>query len=148
MPPKLNPVPAPKPYFTLELSAALAYAAANPALDPRDVVVGNHPELFDYDAIALPGMTCGESALRLAMAIEWWDRNKTKPRKEWESVPVLQTRVLGALSMLEMARRLMRLSMLHFPMYWYDGLGQDGLPSFRLESGKPRADNWAIVLLR
>jgi len=147
MPPKLIPAPVARPYFTLELTAALAYAVANPALDPQDAIVGNHPELFDYDAIALPGMTCGESALRLAMAIEWWDRNKNKPRKDWEPVPILQTGVQGPLSMLQMARRLLRLSMLHFPMYWYAGLGADGLPSFTLESGKPRADNWAIVLI-
>lgn len=137
----------PKPYFTLELTAALAYAAANPALDPQDAVVGNHPELFDYDALALPNMTCGESALRLAMTLEWWDRNKTKVRKDWEAVPLLQTRVNGALSVLQMVRRLVRLSMLHFPVYSYTGLDAAGLPSFLLESGKPRGDNWAIVLL-
>lgn len=141
------PPPPAQQYFTSNLHNALAMMANVPGLDPRDVVMQGHLELFDYDCLALPAMTCGESALRLAMAVVWSDTNLKKKRADRDPIPVLLTHVNGPLSILEMVRRLNRTGIASFPIYRYEGLDFNGQPQFALTSGKARADNHALVFV-
>lgn len=134
-------------YFTQAAINTLAYVVGLPGLDPRDLIMQGHPELFEYECLALPGMTCGESALRLASAVVWSEVNLKKKRQDRDPPPFLLHGVAGALTTLQMVRRLNRLAMGSFPIYRYAGLDATGAPTFDLISGKPRADNYACVFV-
>lgn len=122
--------------------------------DPVDRVVLTLPPLADYGFIAIQFMqpnfgpnlaTCATSALVLAYARHFRDRH---PRgNNAHRLDMIQADLPAAgMTMMQMCRRLQRLSMLHFPIYEYTGL-QNGLPSFGLRFGKPRDDREAIVFI-
>lgn len=153
MPPKAKPAakPAAKPRalrtFAADATAQHAALATAPSLDPEDVVLAGHPQLDGYGCIAVPGVPCPESVLRLAMNIDTFSKLDLTKNELGDLAPPLQVRCPAA-TIPEMKRRLERLQKGDFPVYVLVPGTPGTPPEFVLvddERMKPRKDNWAIV---
>lgn len=119
---------------------------ADPTLDPVDLIAAAHPQLADYQCIALPMVPCAESVLRLALSVDLLGEDPSTFELETRAPPLL-TRCPNA-TIAELTRRLERLGKATFPVYTLMPPGAvPGPPEFALVSPRmrPRPDHWAIL---
>ena len=109
------------------------------------------PLMADYGCLAIPGVICGFSVLKLALWLTWAvDReNGSKEPRQRDPRPEVHAGVMNAMTIAEVHRRLQRLGIGKFPIYSYreDPILRPGLPIFDLVAGAARSDHWAIVFV-
>jgi hypothetical protein len=132
MPPKAIPT------IAQRAQQGRAAVVARPVLDPLDVVMLGYPPLQDYGFVALVGVPCAESALRLA-----YTRAVLEKDIDASNIVEGMNRFPAAMNMQEMRRRLQRLKIEHFPIYAYNSAADD----FAIVHGKPRKDHFAIAFI-
>jgi len=157
MPPKAKPAaPVRRPYTVASVAAHHQVARiAQPSLDPADVVVQRHPVMRHYDCIAINGVHCAESVLRLALSLTQFDAAKKSldngalPSLDvlLEAPPLQANVALDDATIPYVRRRLARLRLAAFPIYVLAPVNDHEEPEFVLISGIPREDNWAIIYL-
>lgn len=138
---------APLPPFTTQAANLWAATLVDPTIDPSDPTMVAYPPMATYGCLSLPGMPCGQSALRLAYSVN-------RPQ---ELHPPTTISVVGdGITVPEMKRRLMRLGMPKFPIYslviapFIFPLAPphyEERREFLLLSGQPREDGWAILFV-
>jgi len=133
--------PARIPTFPRYAARLAAVAAAAPVIDPIDPIAALVPQLAQYPCIAIPGIPCSESVLRLALAAgETLDANSMA-----HNAPPLFIQV-GNLTVPQMVRRLQTLG-LSFPIYILNVLPGAQNLFLPVEHTKRRKDNYAILYI-
>lgn len=137
-----GPPPNPRvPTFPQYAARMRAVAGAVLAIDPVDATAALAPQLANHPCIAIPGIPCSESVLRLAMGAD----ERLSANSMANNAPPLFVQV-GNLTVPQMVRRLQTLN-LAFPIYILNVLPGAQNLFLSVAHTRRRKDNFAILYI-